>query len=136
MLDDLAGPAPELDALARRVVDACIKIHIKLGPGLPESHYGNAMAIEFRRRGIPFVREPIVVVAYEGKEIGECRLDFVIDHRLVLEIKAIEKLGDVHRAQVLTYLKITNCRLGLLINWNVERLLQGVTRVINPYHQP
>ena len=52
------------------------------------------------------------------------------------KIKAIEKLGDVHRAQVLTYLKITNCRLGLLINWNVERLLQGVTRVINPYHQP
>jgi GxxExxY protein len=135
LVNDLPEPDPELDELAENVAAACLAIHITLGPGLPESHYENALRIEFLKRGIPFVRQPIIEVRYEGEIIGECRLDFVVDHRLVVEIKAVEKLEDVHKAQLLTYLKITNCRLGLLVNFNVERVTQGMRRILNPYYR-
>lgn len=75
----------------------------------------------------------IQVVEYQGQTIGECRLDFVIDRRLVLEIKAVESVLPLHKAQLLTYLKIMRCRVGLLVNFNVERLKQGIKRIINPY---
>src|SRR5258706_15761394 len=135
LLNDLPEPDPELDALARRVVDAAVAVHIKLGPGLPESHYGNALCIEFRKRGIPFVPQADVEVLYEGQRIGVCRLDFIIDRRLLLEIKSVEKLEPVYNAQILTYLKITNFRLGLLINFNEERVTRGIKRIINPYYK-
>jgi GxxExxY protein len=135
LLNDLPEPDPELDALMARVADACFAVHIKLGPGLPESHYENALRIEFLRRGIPFVRQPLVQVVYEGEIVGECRLDFIVDHRLVLEIKAVEKLADVHKGQLLTYLKITNCRLGPLVTFNVDRVKSGMRRIINPYYK-
>ena len=135
LLNDLPEPDPALDDLVRRVIDALFAVHSKLGPGLPESHYENALRIEFLRRGVPFVRQPLVAVVYEGESVGECRLDFIVDHRLVVEVKAVERIDPVHRAQVLTYLRITNCRLGLLVNFNVALMKQGIKRIINPYHQ-
>jgi len=133
MLNDCPEPDPELDSLARKVIDAAVAVHINLGPGLPESHYGNARCIEFRKRGIPFVPQVKVDVFYDGQRIGRCRLDFIIDGRLVVEIKSVEKLEPVFKAQVLTYLKEANCRLGLLLNFNEERVTQGIKRIINPY---
>jgi GxxExxY protein len=135
LLNDLPEPDPVLDDLVRRVIDACFAVHTKLGPGLPESHYENAMRIEFLLRSIPFVRQALIGVVYEGESIGDCRLDFIVDRRLVVEVKAVERIEPVHKAQVLTYLKITNCRLGLLVNFNVALMKQGIKRIINPYHQ-
>jgi GxxExxY protein len=135
MLDDLPEPDPELDALASRVVEAVLAVHFKLGPGLPESHYGNALCIEFTKRNIPHVAQAEVQVLYDGTVVGTCRLDFIVDGRLVVEIKSVLKLEPIFKAQLLTYLKITNSRLGLLINFNEERIRQGIKRVINPYYK-
>jgi GxxExxY protein len=77
-----------------------------------------------------------VDVLYDGVKVGRCRLDFVVDGRLVVEIKSVLKLEPIFKAQVLTYLKITNCRLGLLANFNEERIRQGIKRIINPYYKP
>jgi GxxExxY protein len=136
MLNDLPEPDPELDALASRVIEAVLTVHYKLGPGLPESHYGNALCIEFNKRGIPYVPQAKVKVLYDDQAVGTCRLDFIIDGRLVVEIKSVMKLDPIFKAQLLTYLKITNGRLGLLINFNEERIRQGIKRVINPHHKP
>ena len=90
------------------------------------------MCIELRLRNIPFARQVIVQVGYKDEVIGEKRLDLIIANRLVVELKAIEQLAPVHSAQMRTYLKITRCRLGLLINFNVPVLKDGIKRIINP----
>lgn len=125
-------PDAELDSLAHAVIGAAIEVHRHFGPGLDEELYQNALAIEFGLRGIPFAREVVVDVEYKGRYIGKKRLDFVVGGRLVLETKAIEQLLSLHKAQVLTYLKITRNKLGLLLNFNVEILKDGLKRVINP----
>ena len=134
---DQAGPlpraselGPEMDQLTHSVIAAAIEVHRQLGPGLDESLYEAAMVIEFRLRNIEFARQVIVNVDYKGESIGERRLDFVIEKKLLVELKAVEQLAPVHKAQVLTYLKITGLTLGLLINFNVEVLRDGVKRVI------
>jgi len=119
-----------MDQLTHSVIAAAIEVHRQLGPGLDESLYEAAMVIEFRLRNIEFARQVIVNVDYKGESIGERRLDFVIEKKLLVELKAVEQLAPVHKAQVLTYLKITGLTLGLLINFNVEVLRDGVKRVI------
>lgn len=125
-------PDPELDLLAKAVIGAAIEVHRQLGAGLDEALYESAMAKELLIRKIPFVRQPIVAVGYKGETIGEKRLDFIVDHRLVVELKAVESLNALHKAQLKTYLKVTGLHLGLLINFNVELLKDGIKRVI--YH--
>jgi GxxExxY protein len=98
---------------------------------LDESLYQNAMEIELRHRNIAFVRQVLVTVEYRGQSIGERRIDLIVGGRLVVELKAVERLAPVHGAQVRTYLKITRNKLGLLINFNVELLKHGIKRVIN-----
>src|SRR4051812_19116529 len=95
-------PGAELDALARAVIGAAIEVHRRLGPGLDEALYQNALAIEFDLRQIPFAREVIVQVEYKGRPIGTKRLDFVVGERLIVETKAIELLLPLHKAQLLT----------------------------------
>jgi GxxExxY protein len=91
-----------------------------------------ALAIEFRHRNIPFVRQLLVDVRYLGEVIGTRRLDFIVDGRIVVELKAVDELTKLHKAQVLTYLKITGLKLGLLINFNTIILKDGIKRVIRP----
>lgn len=134
--DNLPEPDAALNDLARRVLDACIAVHDRLGPGLLESHYCAALAIELRKRNIPFVREAEVVVEYDEQQVGTVRLDLIIDRRLVFEAKSVEDLTKLHRVQTRTYLKLLNLRLGLLVNFNVERLMHGVKRVLNPRYRP
>jgi GxxExxY protein len=124
-------PDPELDALAHAVIGAAIEVHRRFGPGLDEALYQNALCIEFRLRGIQFIKEAIIKVDYKGEFIGERDLDFIVGGRLVVELKTVEQLAPVHKAQLLTYLKITDLKLGLLINFNVEALRHGIRRVIN-----
>ena len=123
-------PSRELDALARDTIGAAIEVHRALGPGYLESVYKEALAVELSLRGIPFVRQPEIAVRYKQQEVGKGRLDFMIDRRLIVELKAVDALNDIHRAQVISYLRTTGLNLGLLINFNVHILKQGIKRVV------
>jgi GxxExxY protein len=125
-------PDPELDALAHAVIGAAMEVHKRLGPGLDEALYEGAMRVELQHRHIPFVHQVIVQVDYKGTVIGEKRLDLIVGGCLVVELKAVEQLTPLHSAQLRTYLKITRCRLGLLINFNTPLLKDGIKRIINP----
>jgi len=105
-------------------------VHRVLGPGLLESVYANAMCVELQARKIPFTRQTIVRFRYKDVEIGEGRVDFLIADRIILELKSIEAILDVHVAQLLTYLRTTGHKLGLLTNFNVPRLKDGIRRII------
>ena len=117
--------------LSGQVIGAAIEIHRALGPGLLESAYQRCLALELRLRGIAFVEQTSVPVIYKGIPV-DCgyRLDFVVDGRLILEIKAVETILPIHRAQVLTYLKLTRLRRALLINFNVVQLVSGVQSLV------
>ncbi len=123
-------PDVRLDDLAHAVIGAAIEVHRELGPGYLESVYEGAMAVELELRGIPFRRQVGVTVMYKGRPVGEGRFDMLVADDLVVEYKAVESLLPVHFAQVLSYLKAGRLRLGLLINFNVPLLKEGIKRVI------
>jgi GxxExxY protein len=123
-------PDTETDRLAQEVIGAAIEVHRTLGPGFLESVYEQAMGIELGLRGISSERQVPVAVNYKGHSIGESRLDLLVDGRLVVELKAVDQFAPIHTAQVMSYLKATGHQLGLLINFNVIRLKDGVKRVV------
>lgn len=114
------------------IIGAAIEVHRTLGPGLLESVYEECLAREFADAGIAFSRQQQLPVMYKGKDIG-CgyRLDFMVENLVVVELKAVEDVLPIHRSQVLTYLRLSEKWLGLLINFNVHRLVDGVTRLVN-----
>jgi GxxExxY protein len=127
----ISEPTEREDRLARDVIGAAIEVHRVLGPGLLESLYEEALCIELTQRGIPFTRQQRIDVKYKRHPIGAGRLDFLVDGALVVELKAVDKLTDVHLAQVLSYLKTTGHHLGLLFNFNVAVLKNGVNRIVS-----
>ena len=112
------------------MIGAAIEVHRVLGPGFLESVYEEALAIELTLRGIPFARQVVASVGYKGRSVGEQRIDLLVADTLVVELKAVESLVPIHLAQVLSYLKATNLRLGLLITFNVGVLQRGIRRVV------
>lgn len=120
----------ELNRLSHEVIGAAIEVHRVLGPGRLESIDEEALSLELKLRGVPFVRQPIMDLAYKGHAVGQGRLDLFGGSELVVELKAVEALADVHTAPVLTYLRTTGRRLGLLINFNVPVLRKGIKRVV------
>lgn len=120
----------EVERLAYGVIGSAIEVHRVLGAGFLERVYHQALAMEFRLRGIPHKSKHLVAVQYKGYPIGEGELDFLVGDSLIVELKAVEKLSPIHEAQVISYLKMTNCPLGLLINFNVPILKQGIKRII------
>jgi GxxExxY protein len=128
----VSEPDPELDELVRRFIGVCIEVHKHTGAGLDEATYEGALAIELELQRIPFSRQAIVEIGYKGRKIGERRLDFIIAGRLVVEIKAVEQLTPLHSAQLLTYLRATNKKLGVLANFNVPLMGDGLKRIFNP----
>lgn len=120
----------EIERRAREVIGAAIEVHLCLGPGFLESVYEEALAVELKLRDIPFERQFVVGVPYKGQIVGEGRLDLLVDTCLVVELKTVETLLPIHTAQILSYLKITGYPLGLLIDFNVPVLKQGIRRVI------
>ncbi len=117
---------------AASVVDAAFKIHSAWGPGLLESAYARALHLELVARGHRVQREVRLPVVWRGQEIEDAfRLDFVVDGRLILELKALEGLHPVHQRQVITYLKLSGLRLALLINFGEARIKTGITRIVN-----
>ncbi|MEH2134717.1 MAG: GxxExxY protein [Nostoc sp.] len=120
----------EMNQLTGEVIGAAIEVHRVLGPGFLEEVYKEALIIEFFRCGIPHVVEKGVTVNYKGHEVGKGRLDFLVANCLIVELKAVQNLAPIHEAQVLSYLKMTNYPLALLINFNVSLLKDGIKRII------
>ena len=123
-------PDRELDRLAHQVIGAAIEVHRQLGPGLLEPVYEKALCIEFDLRGIPFRSQSGVGVIYKGRPVGKGKLDLLVGGRLIVELRAVEKLAPIHSAQIISYLRMTNRTLGLLINFNVPVLKEGIKRVV------
>jgi GxxExxY protein len=114
------------------VIGAAIEVHRHLGPGLMESIYEGALYSELQLRDLNPERQVFVPINYKGLPIRPAiRLDLLVSRSLIVEVKAVESLAPIHKAQLLTYLKLTHLKLGLLINFNVEMLISGVRRVIN-----
>lgn len=113
------------------MIGACIEVHRHLGPGLLESAYEACLAHELWTRGVAFERQRQVPVHYKGATL-ECgyRLDLVVEETVLVELKSVEKLSPVHEAQVITYLRLTGLPVGLLVNFNVVRLRDGLQRVV------
>jgi GxxExxY protein len=114
------------------IVGAAIEVHRQLGPGLLESVYETCLSREISLRGFQVQRQVALPLEYQGLQL-DCgyRIDLLVDQSVVVEVKAVAKILPIHKAQVLTYLKLTGCRLGLLINFNVEVLRSGIYRIIN-----
>jgi GxxExxY protein len=119
------------DAFSRQIIGAGIEVHRRLGPGLLESAYEACLAKEMELRKIPFERQKQVPLVYKGENI-DCgyRLDFLVGGLVVVELKSVEALQDIHMAQVLTYLRLTGRKLGLLLNFNETTMRDGVKRVV------
>ena len=122
----------EGDPLTEQVIGAAIEVHRILGPGLLESIYQRALCHELRLRGVRHVPQQRVPVVYKGEDLGDdLVMDVLVEDDLVVELKAVEKLEPIHEAQLLTYLKLSDRRLGLLLNFNVRLLKDGIKRMIN-----
>jgi GxxExxY protein len=122
---------PELELVATHIVDAAFKVHMTLGPGLLESVYETCLAFELSKRGLRVRRQVAVPFMYDGVMLGaELRIDLLVEEQVIIEVKAVEKLIPVFEAQLLTYLKLANKRLGFLINFNVEVIKNGLKRRI------
>jgi len=121
-----------VDLWSERVIGAAIEVHRALGPGLLESVYEAALSVELADRRIPFERQKAVPIRYRDLILdGGLRLDFLVGGELILELKCVERVMDIHRAQVLTYLKLTGCPIALLINFNSRLLKDGIRRYVH-----
>jgi GxxExxY protein len=122
----------DLNQVSHQVIGACMEVHRQLGPGLLESTYEECVCHELGLKGMQFERQKVLPVVYKGVKL-DCgyRLDVVVERCVILELKAIETLLPVHEAQILTYLKLSGLSLGLLINFNVPVLKQGIRRLVN-----
>ncbi|HMA35034.1 MAG TPA: GxxExxY protein [Chloroflexia bacterium] len=124
------------DLYSRVVIGAAIEVHRQLGPGLLESAYETCLCYELEQQGLPVVRQQALPVVYKGVRLDAgYRLDLVVGDQLIVEIKAVEGLLPIHGAQLLTYLRLSGCPLGLLINFNVPILKDGIKRLVHNYER-
>ena len=122
----------DIEEVGRQIVDAAIQVHRALGPGLLESAYQACLAYELRKRGLRVECEVLLPVRYDGQQIDAgYRIDMLVEGMVIIENKTVERLLPIHQAQLLTYLKLRDCRLGYLLNWNVSLMKQGIKRMVN-----
>jgi GxxExxY protein len=120
------------NAVAQQIVDAAYRVHTLLGPGLLESVYETILAYELEKRGLHITRQQAIPVVYEAVRISTgFHADLVVEDCVIIEVKAVESVAPVHKKQLLTYLKLADKRLGLLINFNVVLIKDGITRMVN-----
>jgi GxxExxY protein len=120
----------EINQITERIIGCAIEVHRHLGPGLLEHAYEEALCTEFQLQGIDYRRQVAVPLEYKGRPIGEFRIDLLVEDVVVVEIKSVERHDPVFEAQLLTYLKITGKKVGLLMNFNSSLLKHGMKRVI------
>ena len=120
--------------ITEKIIGCAINVHKNLGPGLLESAYQECLYYELKKNGLSVEKEKPLPLIYEEVKL-DCgyRLDLLVENKVIVEIKSVEALNDIHLAQVLTYLKLNNSKIGLLINFNVLQLIKGLKRVINKY---
>jgi len=118
--------------ISKVIFNCALKVHRSLGPGLLESAYEECLFYELKKTNLRIEKQKPLPLIYEGVklEIGY-RVDIIIENKLIIEIKSVDALNDIHLAQVLTYLKLSNCKLGMLINFNVTLIKNGIRRVVN-----
>lgn len=122
----------ETNALSKQVIGIAMKVHTALGPGLLESAYEHVLCYELAQEGLAFERQKALPLVYEDVKLeAGYRVDILVEKKLILEIKSVETINEVHLAQVLTYLKLSGVRLGILMNFNVARLKEGIKRIAN-----
>jgi GxxExxY protein len=121
----------ELNDLSHRVIGCAIEVHKELGPGLLESVYEAAMGVELRREGIQFAQQITIASDYKGTPLPPQRIDLLVESQLILELKAVRAVDDLHLAQLVSYLRLTNKPLGLLINFHAPTIQKGTHRRIN-----
>jgi GxxExxY protein len=118
--------------ISKQIVDAAFKIHTRLGPGLLESVYEAVLAYELGKRGLRVVRQKPIPVIYEEIHLEEgFRADLVVEERVIIELKSLETIAKVHKKQLLTYLRLSDKKLGLLINFGEDLIKDGITRIVN-----
>jgi GxxExxY protein len=123
----------QLKALTRRIIGCGLAVHRAFGPGLLESIYKSCFKIELKASGLSFESERAVPIVYRGEQVcAAYRIDLIVENSVVVEIKAVQALAPVHSAQLITYLKLTSCPVGLLMNFNVPLLTHGVRRLVHP----
>jgi len=120
-----------IDKLSYEIIGACIEVHTNLGPGLLESAYEQCLCRELSLRGIKFEKQKPLPIEYKGVKL-DCgyRLDIVVDNLVILELKAVDKILPINEAQLMTYLKLSGLNLGMLINFNVKRIKEGIKRIV------
>ena len=119
------------EELTREIIGAAIEVHKHWGPGLYEEIYEKSLCKELELRQIVFQNQLLLPLVYKGKQVGDdLRLDLLVDGNVVVEAKAVRQLEPIHEAQLLTYMRLTNCRVGLLINFNELRLKDGIKRMV------
>ena len=123
-------PDQKTDELAHDIIGAAIEVHRHLGPGFLESVYEEALCIEMADRRIPFERQKEIGLLYKNREIGKHKIDLLVGGLLIVELKTVEALAEIHTAQIISYLKATGLSLGLLINFNVPILKNGIQRIV------
>ncbi len=120
----------EINKITEKIIGCAIEVHRNLGPGLLESVYEEALCVEFDMQGLHYQRQMSIPVNYKSRVIGEYRLDMLVEDAVVAEIKSVERHDPVFEAQVLTYLRVTGKKVGLLINFNSKLLKEGIKRFI------
>ena len=121
---------PAQDPLTEKIIGCAIEVHRRLGPGLLESLYESALCIEFEHSGLKFECQVLLPLAYRDRPIGDLRMDIVVEKSVILELKSVERIDPLFEAQLLTYLRLSGIRTGLLINSNSRLLHQGIKRLI------
>lgn len=118
------------DPLTERIIGCAIEVHRQLGPGLLEDTYERALCVELELANLTFKRQVLFPVVYKGRSIGEYRIDLIVEDSVVLELKSVDRFDPVFEAQLLTYLRVTGKKVGLLINFNTRLLKDGIKRYV------
>ena len=119
-----------LNKITEKIIGCAIEVHRNLGPGLLESIYENALCYELKDNGIRYEKQIGIPIVYKGLSLGDYRLDLLVENEIIVELKAVDRIEPIFEAQVLTYLKVTKKNIGLLINFNVPILKNGIKRII------
>jgi len=120
--------------ISKEIIGAAIEVHKQLGPGLLESSYEACLAYELKQLGLDIRTQVALPVVYKGVKLDVgYRIDILVENRVIIEVKAVEALADIHTAQLLTYLKLKDLKLGLLVNFNSVKVIDGVKRILNGY---
>ncbi len=123
------------DEITEIILECAFEVHSQLGPGLMESCYEIPLVYELRLRGLKVEQQKELPLIYKGKKLGKTyRIDILVENKIIIEVKAVEYLMDIHTAQLLTYMKLTNCQVGLILNFNVPSMRKGIKRVVRNYN--